>query len=81
MEKAECSFKVLLIINHLSLISKFHIYKARDSKKMNFETMKKKKEKIRNKEKDLAQNNINKVAGYKINGRLLNKFRSFLNKF
>ena len=67
MEKAECSFKVLLIINHLSLISKFHIYKARDSKKMNFETMKKKKTvKIRNKEKDLAQNNINKVAGYKI---------------
>ena len=43
--------------------------------------MKKKTVKIRNKEKDLAQNNINKVGGYKINGRLLNKFRSFLNKF
>ena len=28
--------------------------------------MKKKTVKIRNKEKDLAQNNINKVAGYKI---------------
>ena len=45
-----------LIINHLLIIFKFYIYKARDNKKMNFKTLKRNISIIRN-----IKNNIKKL--------------------
>ena len=62
-----------LVINHLLLIFKLYIYKDRNCKRLNLQSLKRKIVKVYNIEKDIAQKNTNKRKSSMKNGRLLNK--------
>ena len=56
---------VYLIFNHLLLIFKFYVYKARSIKEVNFNILKRKIKKVQEMEKNKSKNNSNKYAKYK----------------
>ena len=56
---------VYLISNHLLLIFKFYVYKARSIKEVNFNILKRKIKNVQEMEKNISKNNANKYAKYK----------------
>ena len=54
-----------LIFNHLLLIFKFYVYKARSIKNVSFNVLKIKIKKVQEAEKNISKNNANKYAKYK----------------
>ena len=56
---------VYLISNHLLLIFKFYVYKARTIKEVNFNILKRKRKKVQETEKIISKNNANKYTKYK----------------
>ena len=61
---------VYLISNHLLLIFKFYVYKARSIKEVNFNILKRKIKKFK-KQKKISKNNANKYAKYKKKWQIL----------
>ena len=62
---------VYLISNHLLLIFKFYVYKARSIKEVNLNILKRKIKKVQETEKNISKNNANKYAKYKKKWQIL----------
>ena len=56
--------RTYIIINHLFLIYKFYVYKARENKMLNINIRKSYRKKIINTEKNISFNNINKYLKF-----------------
>ena len=62
---------VYLISNHLLLIFEFYVSKARSTKEVNFNILKRKRKKVQETGKNISKNNANKYAKYKKKWQIL----------